>query len=113
MGFGLEPECDRIRAMSGPRRILVVDDEPSICDVLSIALKKDGYQVASETNPKRALDLVRREKFDLVLQDVRMPEMDGIDFLRELKKVREDALVVIMTAYSSWDRAVEAMRLGA
>ncbi len=99
--------------MAGSRRILIVDDERSICDVLSIALKKDGYAVASETNPKKALELVRAESFDLILQDVKMPEMDGIDFLREVKKIREDQLVVIMTAYSSWERAVEAMRLGA
>ena len=95
------------------RRILIVDDERSICDVLSIALRKDGYQVAAETNPKKALELVRAEPYDLILQDVKMPEMDGIDFLREVKRLREDQLVVIMTAYSTWERAVEAMRLGA
>ncbi len=95
------------------RRILIVDDEQSICDVLSIALKKDGYHVTAETNPRKALDLVRRDKFDLVLQDLKMPEMDGLDLLRDIKKARADAIVIIMTAYSTWDRAVEAMRLGA
>ncbi len=100
-------------ATATPKKILIVDDEQSICDVLSIALKKDGYSVTTETNPKKALDLVRRDRFDLVLQDLKMPEMDGLDLLREIKKAREDAIVVIMTAYSTWDRAVEAMRLGA
>jgi two-component system response regulator PilR (NtrC family) len=94
-------------------RILIVDDEQSICDVLSISLKKEGYVVAAETNPRKALDRLKREPFDLVLQDLKMPEMDGIDLLREVKKLREDTVVIIMTAYTTWDRAVEAMRLGA
>jgi two-component system response regulator PilR (NtrC family) len=94
-------------------RVLIVDDEQSICDVLSICLRKEGYDVVAETNPRRALDRFKRERFDLVLQDLKMPDMDGIDLLRELKKVRDGAVVVIMTAYSTWDRAVEAMRLGA
>ncbi|HLY75256.1 MAG TPA: sigma-54 dependent transcriptional regulator [Planctomycetota bacterium] len=94
-------------------RILIVDDEQSICDVLTISLKKAGYVVASEINPRRALDRLKREPFDLVLQDLKMPEMDGIDLLREIKKLREETVVIIMTAYTTWDRAVEAMRLGA
>ncbi len=94
-------------------RVLVVDDEASICDVLGIALRKEGYDVVTETNPVRALERFRREHFDVVLEDLRMPEMDGIDLLREIKRIRQDAAVVIMTAYSTWDRAVEAMRQGA
>ncbi len=96
-----------------PWRILIVDDEQSICDVLSISLKKEGYVVASETNPRKALERLKREPFDLVLQDLKMPEMDGIDLLRDIKKLREETVVIIMTAYTTWDRAVEAMRLGA
>jgi two-component system response regulator PilR (NtrC family) len=96
-----------------PWRVLIVDDEQSICDVLSISLKKEGYSVAAETNPKRALERLRKDPVDLVLQDLKMPEMDGIDLLREIKKIREETVVIIMTAYTTWDRAVEAMRLGA
>ncbi len=95
------------------RRILIIDDEPSICDVLAISLRKEGYEVVTETNPRRGLERFRREPFDAVLQDLKMPEMDGLELLSELKKVREDVVVVIMTAFSTWDRAVEAMRLGA
>jgi len=94
-------------------RVLIVDDEQSICDVLSISLKKEGYFVSAETNPRKALERLKREPFDLVLQDLKMPEMDGIDLLREIKKLREETVVIIMTAYTTWDRAVEAMRLGA
>jgi two-component system response regulator PilR (NtrC family) len=98
---------------ASPWKVLIVDDEPSICDVLSISLRKEGYEVASETNPRRALDRFRREPYDVVLQDLKMPEMDGIELLREVKKARPETVVIIMTAYSTWDRAVEAMRLGA
>ncbi|HVE40197.1 MAG TPA: sigma-54 dependent transcriptional regulator [Planctomycetota bacterium] len=94
-------------------RVLIVDDEQSICDVLSISLKKEGYFVSAETNPRKALERLKREPFDLILQDLKMPEMDGIDLLREIKKLREETVVIIMTAYTTWDRAVEAMRLGA
>ncbi len=94
-------------------RVLIVDDEPSICDVLSISLRKEGYEVVAETSPRRALDRFLRQPYDVVLQDLKMPEMDGIELLREIKKVRPDTVVIIMTAYSTWDRAVEAMRLGA
>jgi len=97
----------------GKPRILIVDDELSICEVLSIALRKEGYDVETETSPRKALDQYKADPFDLVIQDLKMPEMDGLELLREIKKVRDDALVVVMTAYSSWDRAVEAMRLGA
>jgi two-component system, NtrC family, response regulator PilR len=98
---------------SGKPRILIVDDEVSIGEVLSIALRKEGYDVYAETSPRRALERFREAPFDLVIQDLKMPEMDGLELLREIKKIQDDALVVVMTAYSSWDRAVEAMRLGA
>jgi two-component system response regulator PilR (NtrC family) len=100
-------------AGSPARRVLIVDDEQSICDVLSISLRKEGYEVASEINPRRALERFRQQTFDLVLQDLKMPEMDGLDLLREVKQLRPQTVVIIMTAYSTWDRAVEAMRLGA
>ncbi len=100
-------------ADGGKFRILIVDDEQSICDVLQISLRKEGYEVVADTSAKRALERFRKEHFDVVLQDLKMPEMDGIELLRELKKIQEATVVIIMTAYSTWDRAVEAMRLGA
>jgi two-component system, NtrC family, response regulator PilR len=100
-------------ATASGRRILIVDDEQSICDVLSISLRKEGYEVAAEINPRKALDRFRQQPVDLVLQDLKMPEMDGLELLREVKKLRPETVVIIMTAYSTWDRAVEAMRLGA
>jgi len=94
-------------------RILICDDEPGIRHVLSVLLRKDGYEVVEADNGRKALDLFDEKPFDLVLTDLKMPEVSGIDLLRQLKERRVKQLVVIMTAFSSWDNAVEAMRLGA
>ncbi|MFH0962581.1 MAG: sigma-54 dependent transcriptional regulator [Planctomycetota bacterium] len=94
-------------------RILIVDDEPGIRDVLTALLKKDGYEVGTADTGKKALRLFDEKAFDLVITDLRMEDMDGIQLLRTLKERRQRQLVIIMTAFSAWDSAVEAMRLGA
>ncbi|MFH1708318.1 MAG: sigma-54 dependent transcriptional regulator [Planctomycetota bacterium] len=96
-----------------PARILIVDDEKNLCEFLSIILTRDGYTVATAASGPAALASLAADRFDLVIQDVRMPGMDGIELLREIK-ARDAALpVVVMTAYATWATAVEAMRLGA
>src|SRR3972149_8344105 len=94
------------------RNILIVDDEQSICDVISVVLRKEGYAVTTTTSPKEAIRIFKKTAFDVVIQDIKMPEMDGVELLKTLKEINSDAIVVIMTAYSTWERAVEAMRLG-
>ena len=99
-------------------RVLVVDDEPSMRELLGVVLQKAGHAVVAAGSGPAALaayDTARRhrEAFDVVLQDVRMTGMDGIAVLAALRERDPDATVVIMTAYSSWASAVEAMRLGA
>ena len=99
--------------MNSPPRIVVVDDEASLCDLLAIVLKKDGYVVHTATNGIAALEIQRSEKPDLFLTDLKMHGMDGIELLRRLKAADPDATVLMMTAYSTWQTAIEAMRLGA
>lgn len=94
-------------------RILIVDDEAGIQEVLTALLRKDGYEVASTGTGKEALALYEEKPFDLVITDLKMPDIDGIEVLRVLKERRRSQLVIIMTAFSAWDSAVEAMRLGA
>ncbi len=96
-----------------PARILIVDDEESVCEVLAFVLKRDGHEIETLTDPRACLRSYRERRFDIVLQDIRMPGMDGITLLRELKAADPDATVLVMTAYSTWQAAVEAMRLGA
>ena len=94
-------------------KILVVDDEQSMTQFLGIVLRKEGYQVASASNGKDALEKVRGESFDAVITDIRMPGMDGIQLLEGIKKLDPTLPVVIMTAYASQQSAIDAVNLGA
>ena len=92
--------------------ILVVDDDISHCTILQALLRGWGYNVALANSGRQALEQVREQVFDLVLCDVRMAEMDGIATLKEIKALNPAIPVLIMTAYSSVETAVEALKLG-
>lgn len=93
--------------------ILVVDDDISHCTILQALLRGWGYQVALANNGVQALEQIREQVFDLVLCDIRMAQMDGIETLKEIKTYNPSIPVLIMTAYSSVDTAVEALKSGA
>ncbi|HLZ45704.1 MAG TPA: response regulator, partial [Gemmatimonadales bacterium] len=95
------------------KRILVVDDEPGLRQSLGLLLTDAGYTVTAEQDGKRALDRALAEAFDLVLCDVRMPEMDGLSFLRSYRQRGGTALVIMMSAYGGEDAAIAAMNEGA
>ena len=95
------------------KRILVVDDEPGLRQSLGLLLTDAGYTVTAEQNGRRALDRAVAEPFDLVLCDVRMPEMDGLTFLRNYRQRGGGALVIVMSAYGGEDAAIAAMKEGA
>jgi len=94
-------------------RVLVVDDDASVRNVLAIALRKWGADVTTATNGNEALSHAQRRAFDLVVSDVRMPGMDGHELLARLKALCPDTDVLIVTAYGSIESAVQAMREGA
>ena len=94
-------------------RILIVDDEPSMREMLRIVLRRDGYDVTVAANGTQAIDILKRERVDLLLSDIRMPDVSGVDVLRTAKDVNHDLIAFMMTAFASTDTAVEAMRLGA
>jgi DNA-binding NtrC family response regulator len=95
------------------KTILVVDDEKEICTILYDNLSQEGYRVVTAYNGKKALELARKEKPDLVLLDIKMPEMDGIEVLRRIKKIRKKIVVIMLTAYGTLETARKAMKLGA
>ena len=97
------------------KRVLVVDDEPGLRQSLGLLLTDAGYTVTAEQNGKRALEraTAQTEPFDLILCDVRMPEMDGITFLRKFRERGGTALVIVMSAYGGEDAAIAAMKAGA
>ncbi len=94
-------------------KILVVDDEQSLRDVLSIMLKRAGYVVTSAKDGEEAIELLHREIFDLVITDLRMSKIDGMEVLKAVKSVSPETVVLIITAFATVDSAVEAMKQGA
>ena len=94
-------------------RILIVDDELSMRDFLKILFENEGYEVSVSSNAAAALDLAVKDPFDAVITDIRMPGMNGLELLAELKQHSPDLPVIMITAYASPDDAVQAMRQGA
>ncbi|HHT9128405.1 MAG TPA: sigma-54-dependent transcriptional regulator [Candidatus Wujingus californicus] len=97
--------------MSG--KVLIVDDEKLMRISLESQLKKEGYDVKSMDNAIDGLKIVKSEEFDIVLTDLRLSGMSGIDFLKEIKKYNQEIIVVIMTAYGTLESAVSAIKEGA
>src|SRR6058998_1694902 len=94
-------------------KVLVVDDEPGLRQSLGLLLTDAGYEVAAESDGKRALDRALAEPFDLILCDVRMPELGGIAFVRAYRERGGTALVIMMSAYGGEEAALAAMKEGA
>jgi two-component system response regulator PilR (NtrC family) len=94
-------------------KILVVDDEKSLREVMSIMLKRAGYDVTEATDGEQAIGQVNKEIYDLVITDLRMPKADGMDVLKAVKSSSPDTVVLVVTAFGTADSAVEAMKQGA
>ena len=95
------------------KSILIVDDEKDFCTVLSDSLSQDRYRVFTALNGKTALQLAKKEKPNLMLLDIKMPGMDGIEVLRKIKKMKKEIVVIMFTAYGTLETARKAMKLGA
>jgi two-component system response regulator HydG len=92
---------------------MIVDDEPIEASVLGDILADKGFGVSIKTDPRQALELAQSQSFDLVITDLRMPEMDGVELLQKLRRIHPDQTVIVMTAYATVSTAVAAMREGA
>lgn len=92
------------------KRILVVDDEPDTCALLTDVLTSDGYSVTSYLSGRKACSALEQEQFDLVLADIKMPNVTGIDLLLHVRKKRIKTRVILITAYASLETAVQALR---
>ena len=93
--------------------ILVVDDELSMREMLSIVLRREGYDVVLADRGKTAVEILRRRPVDLLISDIRMPDMDGVEVLRAAKQIDDAIICIMITAFKSTESAVEALRLGA
>lgn len=97
-----------------PEKILAVDDEPDMLKLLSMIIKeKTPYEIVTTNNPLEALEIARQGGFDIVIADLKMPGLDGIELLESIKQVDEDIPVIIITAYGTVESAAETMHKGA
>ena len=95
------------------KRVLVVDDEENIRAILMEYLNEFGYEVTCAVNGKEALQIYNKNRFDIILSDLVMRPMDGMELLGEVKKLNPDALFIMITGYPSVDSAMEAIKKGA
>lgn len=93
-----------------PKQILVVDDEKIVCDMSRIILQKEGYEVDTFTDSQRALDAIRSKQYDLVVTDLKMEKISGMDILREVNQLYPETKVIMLTAYATLDATIEAIR---
>ncbi|HPJ07833.1 MAG TPA: sigma-54 dependent transcriptional regulator, partial [Deltaproteobacteria bacterium] len=99
--------------MSLQHKILIVDDEPDIVEVMVTRLEAMGFYAVGFTRAPKALDALRKEDFSVLITDLKMPDMDGMEVLSEAKKIDPDIEVIIFTAYGSIEGAVQAIKEGA
>ena len=93
--------------------ILVVDDELSMRELLEYMLNREGYQVTCADDGHKAIELLEKNQYDLLLCDIRLGDISGLDVLRATKKSNQDTVVILISAYASTETAVEAMNEGA
>jgi putative nucleotidyltransferase with HDIG domain len=94
-------------------KVLVVDDDKAICQLCEKSLQLNGYQVITTSEPEQVFNIIKSDPVDLVLTDIKMPKMDGIEVLKQIKAISPDIAVVVMTAYASMKVAINAVNFGA
>jgi len=98
--------------LDNKKKILIIDDEKELVQSIMVRLKASGYDVITAADGKLGVDTVRAENPDLVLLDVIMPNLDGIETLQQIKQISRETIVIMITAFGSMKTALECMQLG-
>lgn len=97
-----------------PEKLLIVDDEPDMLKLLSMIIReKTSYESVTTNNPLEAIDLAKQGGFDLIIADLKMPGLDGVELIDAIKRIDEDLPIIIITAYGNVESALEIMHKGA
>ncbi len=91
-------------------KILIIDDDKDICEYMHLLLSQSGYDVVTETSPSKGLELLREEEFHVVVLDIMMPELNGMEVLEEIRTFDSDIAIIIFTGFPSVDTAVTSMK---
>jgi len=102
-----------VNVVEGKKKVLIVDDESGMRHMLSVLLEREGYEIDTAQDGKEGLEKIKSNQYDLVLCDIRMPEMDGLQFLESTKNLNRQLPVIMMSAFGNVDTAIEAMKKGA
>lgn len=97
---------------SEDKHILVVDDEPDMCWIFRQILESEGYKVLTANSGKEAIDMVKKGNIDLIIMDVMMPGIDGLETYRRIKKMGANLPVIMITGHGNMSKAMEAIKLG-
>lgn len=92
------------------KKIIVIDDEKIVCDMAKKILENEGYQVETFTDSQMGLERIQNEQFDLVITDLKMENVSGMDILKEVNKAYPETRVIMLTAYATLDATIEAIR---
>ncbi len=93
-----------------PKEIIVIDDEKIVCNMCQRVLEAEGYQVEAFTDSVLALERIKEKRFDIVVTDLKMEKVSGMDILREVNEHYPETKVIMLTAYATLDAAIEAIR---
>jgi ATP-dependent Lon protease len=93
-----------------PKKIIMIDDEKIVCDMAKRILENEGYEVETFTDSQLALEAIKNKRFDLVITDLKMENVSGMDILREVNNLYPETKVIMLTAYATLDAAIDAIR---